>query len=181
MMRILKEDTAGLIIDIQERLFPFIHENDTLTKNTTRLIEGLKVLDIPLVVTQQYTRGLGETIVPVSEALGEFEYLEKVAFSCCDDQGFSRKLEELRRTNIIITGIEAHVCVFQTTIDLLEKGFLPVVVEDCISSRNFNDRAVAIERMRREGAVITTYESILFELLRFSGTDQFKAISRIVK
>jgi nicotinamidase-related amidase len=180
-MRILKENSAGLIIDIQEKLFPFIFENEQLTRNTQILIEGLKVLDVPLIVTQQYTKGLGETITPVAESLGDFKYLEKTAFSCCDDNGFNIELAETNRKFIIITGIETHVCVLQTTIDLLEKNFIPVVVEDCVSSRRLNDKNFAIERMRREGAVITTYESILFELLRYSGTDQFKAISKLVK
>lgn len=180
-MRILVENTAGLIIDIQERLYPFIYDNEQLTRNTEILIKGLKALEVPLIVTQQYTKGLGETIVPIAEALGEFEYLEKTAFSCCDDGGFSAELEGLDRKYIIVTGIEAHVCVLQTTIDLLEKDYVPVVVEDCISSRRPNDKKTAVERMRREGAVITTYESILFELLRYSGTDTFKAISKLVK
>lgn len=180
-MRILKENSAGLIIDIQERLFPFINENEQLTKNTRILIEGLRVLDVPLIVTQQYTKGLGTTIAPVAEVLGDFEHLEKTAFSCCDDSDFNTALAAADRKFIIITGIEAHVCVLQTAIDLLEKNFIPVVVEDCVSSRRLNDKNIAIERMRREGAVITTYESILFELLRYSGTDQFKAISKLVK
>jgi nicotinamidase-related amidase len=180
-MRILKENSAGLIIDIQERLFPFIHENEKLTKNTRILIDGLKVLEVPLIVTQQYTRGLGATIVPVAESLGDFEYLEKTAFSCCDDNDFNTVLAGVDRKFIIISGIETHVCVLQTTIDLLEKNFVPVVVEDCVSSRNPGDKAVAIARMRKEGAIISTYESILFELLRYSGTDQFRAISKLVK
>lgn len=180
-MRILKENTAALIIDIQEKLFPYIHENEQLTRNNAILINGLKELKVPIIVTQQYTRGLGETIEPLSQVLGEFDYIEKVAFSCCDEPLFNSEFERHDKEFIIITGIETHVCVLQTTIDLLEKGFVPVVVEDCVSSRKMNDKVMAIERMRKEGAVITTYESILFELLRYSGTDQFKAISKLVK
>ncbi len=180
-MRILKENAAGLIIDIQERLYPYIHEHEQLTRNTEILIKGLKAIEIPLLVTQQYTKGLGATIPPVAEAMGDFEHLEKTAFSCCDDEGFNTELIRLDKKFIVITGIEAHVCVLQTTIDLLEKNFIPVVVEDCISSRRVNDKKVAVARMRREGAVVTTYESILFELLRHSGTEQFKAVSKLVK
>jgi len=180
-MRILKENTVALIIDIQERLFPFIHDNEMLTKNTRRLIEGLKVMEIPVMVTQQYTKGLGATISPLAEVMGRYEHIEKMAFSCCDDDDFNSALKATGKKNIIITGIEAHVCVFQTTIDLLEQGYIPVVVEDCISSRNINDKRIAVERMRQEGAIVTTYESLLFELLRYSGTDQFRAISKIVK
>jgi nicotinamidase-related amidase len=180
-MRIIREKSAGLIIDIQERLFPFIHESEQVARNTSILIQGLKALEIPIVVTQQYTKGLGGTIPALVETLGTSEYLEKVAFSCCDDQGFMDKLAHVDRKYIIIAGIEAHVCVLQTTIDLLEKDYLPVVVEDCISSRSPNDRRIAVERMRSEGAIVTTYESILFELLRYSGTSEFKEISKLVK
>lgn len=180
-MRILKEQTAGLVIDIQERLYPYIHGHEQLTKNVGILIAGLKTIGIPLIVTEQYTKGLGTTIEPVQMVLGDYDPLEKMAFSCCDDTGFSGALEKVDRRFIIITGIEAHVCVLQTTIDLLDRNYTPVVVEDCISSRNLNDKNVAVQRMRREGAVITTYESVLFELLRYSGTDEFKAVSRLVK
>lgn len=180
-MRILRENSAGLIIDIQERLFPYIYENEKIKNNTSTLINGLKVLQVPIVVTQQYTKGLGSTLPSLVEALGTDEFLEKVAFSCCDDQPFMNELALLNRKFIIIAGIESHVCVLQTTIDLLENHFQPVVVEDCISSRNPNDKAIALERMRSEGAIITTYESILFELLRYSGTSEFKEISRLVK
>lgn len=180
-MRILKERTAGLVIDIQERLYPHIHEHEQLTKNVRILIEGLRAIGVPILVTEQYTKGLGPTIEPVRLALGEYEHLEKMAFSCCDDDGFSAELEKLDKKFVIITGIEAHVCVLQTTIDLLKKNYIPVIVEDCISSRKINDKIMAVERMRKEGAIITTYESILFELLRYSGTDEFKAISRLVK
>ena len=180
-MRILKENTAGLIIDMQERLFPFIQNNEELTKNTKILIEGLKHLEIPIIVTQQYTKGLGGTIEPINLSLGNYQHLEKMAFSCCDDTGFMSAINNFNKKHVIIAGIESHVCVLQTTIDLLENNYQPVVIEDCVSSRTLNNKNMAIERMRQEGAIITTYESILFELCRFSGTDAFKAISKLVK
>jgi len=180
-MRILKEQAAGLVIDIQERLFPFIYENDALTRNASILVQGLQVLGIPVIVTEQYSKGLGPTITPLKEVLGSIQPLEKMAFSCCDDQPFMQMFHSLHKKFVIITGIESHVCVLQTTIDLLEKNYIPVVVEDCVSSRKLNDKIMAINRMRRMGAIITTYESVLFELLRYSGTDEFRAISRLVK
>lgn len=180
-MRIIKEDSAGLIIDIQERLFPFIAENERMMKNTEILIRGLRALDVPLLVTQQYTKGLGSTLQPLVQALGTGDYMEKTAFSCCDDDGFMAALGATGRKYIIIAGIESHVCVLQTTVDLLEKGYLPVVVEDCVSSRKLNDKTMAVARMRAEGALVTTYESLLFELLRYSGTTEFREISKLVK
>jgi len=181
MMRILRDQTAGLVIDIQEKLFPFISGNETLANNAGILVRGLQALNIPIIVTEQYTKGLGPTIQPVRELFTGVPVMEKLAFSCCDDNPFMEKLTVLDKKFIVITGIEAHVCVLQTTIDLLEKNYIPVVVEDCVSSRKLNDKAMAINRMRRMGAIITTYESVLFELLRFSGSEEFKAISRLVK
>ena len=180
-MRILKERSAALIIDIQERLYPFIFDNEKLTKNVTKLIEGLKIIGIPIFITEQYVKGLGPTIGPVTAILENHPRIEKMSFSCCDEPQVMEGIAFSGKENIIIAGIESHVCVLQTVTDLVQNGYHPVVVEDCISSRNENDKHMAIHRMRQEGATITTCESILFELLRSSGTEQFKGVSRLVK
>ncbi|MFC2115666.1 hydrolase [Bacteroidota bacterium] len=180
-MRILRDKTAALIIDIQERLFPHIYEHETFSHNTGILIRGLQILKIPLHVTQQYSKGLGPTIPALQSLFDPFIHLEKTSFSCCDEPEIIRTLEGSERKCIIIAGIEGHICVLQTVIDLLEKQYLPVVIEDCVSSRRLSDKKTSIRRMRKEGAIISTYESILFELCRFSGTDEFKAISGLVK
>lgn len=180
-MRILQEDTIGLIVDIQERLHPKIFQFETLERNTQTLIKGLKYLDVPLLVTQQYTKALGETIQPVREVLGDFQYHEKISFSCCDTQDFADELKASGKKNVVIAGEETHVCVLQTSLDLLDMGYQPVVVEDCVSSRKESDKRIAIKRMRQSGVIISSYESILFELTRFAGTDTFKTISKLVK
>ena len=180
-MRIQREQAAGLVIDIQEKLFPFISGHENLVVNSAILIKGLQVLNIPIVITEQYTRGLGYTIQPLRELFSPGSAQEKLAFSCCDDPAILDQITSLHKKFIIITGIEAHVCVLQTATDLLERDFIPVVIEDCVSSRRLNDKNMAINRMRRMGAVITTYEAVLFELLRYSGTEEFKAISKLVK
>ncbi|MCK9400470.1 MAG: hydrolase [Bacteroidales bacterium] len=180
-MRILRDQAAGLVIDMQEKLFPFISGHENLALNSGILIKGLQALRIPILVTEQYTKGLGPTIQQIQELFDTGHPLEKFAFSCCDDPSVMDHLDSLNKKFIIITGIEAHVCVLQTAIDLLAHDFIPVIVEDCVSSRRLNDKHMAINRMRRMGAVITTYESVLFELLRYSGTEEFKAISKLVK
>jgi nicotinamidase-related amidase len=180
-MRILANESIGLIIDMQERLYPHIHQHEQLTKNTAILIEGLKVVGLKIMVTEQYTKGLGETIPPLKSLLQNISFIEKQAFSCCDEPLFYEDLAIKAPQHVIIAGIETHVCVLQTTIDLINNGYKPVVVEDCVGSRRPNDKAVAISRMRSEGALVTTYESLLFELLRYSGTDEFKKISKLVK
>lgn len=180
-MRIRKEHCAAMIIDIQERLFPHMHRKEEFLRKCKILIGGLKVLGVPLLITEQYPKGLGSTIEEISEQAGQDPVLEKIAFSCCDEPSVMKHAAVLNHTTFIICGIEAHVCVLQTVIDLHDAGYKAVVVEDCISSRNPEDKRVAVERMRAEGAVISSCESILFELARVAGTEEFKAISRLVK
>jgi hypothetical protein len=180
-MRILKDRTIALIIDFQEKIFPVIHDKDILLKNVPILIEGLKIMEIPIFITEQYVKGLGPTIPEIAKTIEGFERIEKSSFSCCDEPKLMLQLAALGKENVIIAGIESHVCVLQTVTDLIRNGFHPVVVEDCVSSRKESDKRAALNRMQREGAIVTTFESILFELLRYSGTEQFKAISRLVK
>lgn len=180
-MRITKENTVGLIIDIQERLFPAMWNKETLLKNTLILIQGLIELKLPLVVTQQYSKGLGETISELKSNIPDFSFIEKRDFSCCDEPLLIEKLKELDAQNIIICGIESHVCVLQTAVDLKEAGFNPIVVMDCVSSRTIENIEFAKDRFRYEGIMMTSYESILFELTRSSAAAEFKAISKLVK
>ncbi len=180
-MRILKEETVGLVIDVQEKLFPHMQEKELLEENLTKIIAGMGFIGIHVLVTEQYTKGLGFTIPPVHQALGDFSSIEKLSFSCCDEPRFMDMLKSHGKKNVIICGIETHVCVLQTAIDLLAEGFQPIMIEDCVSSRKHSDKQTAIKRMRQEGAIISSMESILFELTRASGTETFKAISRLVK
>jgi len=180
-MRILKENTISLFIDIQEKLFPHMHEKELLETNLVKLAAGLKILEIPFLLTEQYPMGLGFTIPPLKIALGEYAAIEKKSFSCCDEPNYISLLKASGKKIIILCGIEAHVCVLQTAVDLHHLGYQPVVIEDCVSSRKLSDKQIAIERMRQEGVIITSLESVLFELTRFSGSDTFKAISKLVK
>jgi nicotinamidase-related amidase len=180
-MRIPRDNSTALIIDIQERLVPHMYENEKVSNNTGILIRGLQVLSVPVCVTQQYSKGLGPTISSIEGLFEPFSHIEKTAFSCCDEPEVIKMIESGRQKFIILAGIESHVCILQTAIDLLERNFVPVVIGDCISSRNPDDKKVAVHRMRSEGAIISTYESILFELCRYSGTEEFKSISKLVK
>lgn len=180
-MRITKENTVGLVIDIQERLFPVMNEKETLLKNCQTLVKGLGELNIPMVVSQQYTKGLGETIPEIKSLIPDFEYIEKKDFSCWDTPEIADKLKELEAKNIIICGIESHVCVLQTAIDLKAAGLNPIVVMDCVSSRSAANYNLAKERFRNEEIIMTSYESILFELTRSAGAPEFRAISKLVK
>lgn len=180
-MRIIKEDTVLVVVDIQERLFPHIHNNEHVAAKCKTLIEGIKLLNVPTIVTEQYVKGLGKTIPAIAESLGEFEPIEKMAFSCCGEPNFNIRIEERYRENVLLCGIESHVCVLQTAIDLQDAGHRPIVVADAISSRNPEDKALALQRFATEGIRVTSVESILFELCKVSGTEQFKRISKLVK
>lgn len=180
-MRIAPSNSALLVIDFQERIFPSIWESEKLTRNVPILIEGMKLLGLPLFVTEQYVKGLGSTIPEIAIHLEGTERIEKSSFSCCDEPRFNLLLANSGKDNIIVCGIESHVCVLQTVIDLKQHGYHPVVVTDCISSRKENDKSIALERMKQEGVILTTCEAILFELLRYSGGEVFKGISRLVK
>ena len=138
-------------------------------------------MSIPIVVTQQNTKALGETIPEVNRTIGNFSYIEKMTFSCYREPSFIRVLNRIGKRNVVIMGVEAHVCVLQTALDLLYNNFNPVVVEDCIGSMHENDLQISILRMRDVGSVITTCESILFELCREAGTDEFREILKLVK
>ena len=180
-MRILRENSVGLVIDIQERLVPAMEESEVFVENSKKLIQGLQILGLPLLVTQQYTKGLGETIEEVKALIPDFQYIEKKDFSCFDEPVFAEKLAGSGKKTVIICGIESHVCVLQTAIDLKAAGYVPVVVMDCVSSRSFDNVDLAAERFRHEGIMMTSYESVLFELTRSAGAPGFKEISKLVK
>ena len=180
-MRFHKENVAGVLIDVQERLFPHIHDHQNLAKRLSILIQGLKILDVPLLVTEQYVKGLGNTIAELSPHIEGIKRFEKMTFSCCGNEDFMEALIRTRKREMILFGIEAHVCVQQTYLDLLNRGLTVVIVADCISSRKQYDKEIALERMRQEGARITTTEAILFELCKESGNETFKQISKLIK
>ena len=169
-----------LVVDIQEKLLPAIDHAEACVAAAKRMIEAARVLVVPTVVTEQYPAGLGPTCAAIKEALGDAPVAEKVRFSACVDS-VMRALAQLSRRQVIVVGIEAHVCVQQTVLDLLRAGYLPYVCADAVSSRQPLDRETAIARMRQAGAIITTTESVIFELLGQAGTQQFKQILRIVK
>jgi nicotinamidase-related amidase len=180
-MRFEREASVGVVVDAQERLFATMQHKERLEANLIILVEGLKALGVPLIKTQQYTSGLGPTIDSVERALGKLPAIEKIAFSCCEEPNFMQALEKEKRRCVILAGIESHVCVLQTALDLLQGGYVPIVVEDCISSRKENDKATALLRMQAEGVRLTSYESILLELCREAGGDRFKQILRLIK
>lgn len=176
-MRIDAENAYAVAIDFQERLLPAMEGKEQLLEASCKLLKGLTVLGVPICATQQYTKGLGNTVEEVCRAGGLTSYIEKIRFSAYED--IKDVISE--KKFIILCGIEAHICVLQTVIGLQEAGFVPVLVTDCVSSRKSEDKHMAFRRAQQEGAILTTCEALLFELLGSAGTEISKQIQRLVK
>jgi nicotinamidase-related amidase len=183
-MRLTRENALLAVIDVQEKLMPVIDGHQDVARNVERLVRGCHVLGVPALLTEQYVKGLGPTIESVRGAFDEtigYRPIEKACFSAHGCEPFTAQLAALERKQILIAGVEAHVCVYQTVVDLLAAGYEVTIAADAVSSRAPQNRAIALQRMNAEGAKISSTEMILFELLRTSGSEEFRAISRLVK
>ena len=173
------DDTALLVVDLQEKLLPLIDENECIVFNAQRLIRGAEVLGVPCAGTEQYPKGLGPTTAAIRERLESFE--EKLDFSCMECQTIFDAWKASERHKVLVCGIETHVCVQQTVLDLLANGFAVYVAVDAVGARHSIDHETALRRMEGGGAVLTTTEAALFEWCGRAGTDRFKEISRLIK
>jgi nicotinamidase-related amidase len=174
-----RSDSRLLIIDMQEKLLPLIPVADRLIENCSRLIEGAKIFDVPVDATEQYPQGLGRTTPELAELLGEIP--EKLRFSSAEVLNWgSASIQEDDRDKIVVAGIECHVCVQQTVLDLMAYGFRVFVPADAVASRHKFDWEIALRRMSDSGATITTTESVLLEWSEIAGTDEFKLISNLI-
>lgn len=176
-----RKDTLLLVIDMQERLLPHIQAADQLTRNLLTLIECCKILGLPILVTEQYPEGIGATVAALAPALAAAPKISKRTFSCCREAQFIKQLGETGKKQIMIAGIETHVCVFQTAADLLPAGYAVEVVADAVGARAAANHAIGLERMKALGADITSLESAVFELLATSAGPEFKQILRYLK
>lgn len=178
-MIITVENSMALVVDIQERLAPHIEGGEQIVKNIDILLEGLKVFDLPTILHEQYPKGLGKTLPIIKDKL-ECEANEKLTFSCCKSEETKQAILKSKRNIAIVFGMETHICVMQTCLDLLANNFTPVLVVDCCGSRKKLDHDVAVSRMVQAGIVPTTYEALLFELCKSSANPLFKSIRKLV-
>lgn len=172
-----RKRTVFVMIDVQEKFVPVIRGVKDVIRNANILVKASEILRVPLLVTEQYPKGLGKTVNGIKVP----KPIEKMEFSCFGCREFVRKLDALKVKDVVIFGIEAHVCVLKTALDALEKGCRVHVVADAVSSRTKDNKELAIERMRQSGIYVVTTEMILFQLMDKAGTDEFKKISRLVK
>ena len=184
--KLMKRDkTVFVAIDYQEKIIKAMKDAEEIVDRAAKLIKGAKILDVPVLVTQQYTKGLGETTDKIKEALGDFEPVEKKTFGAMKTPEFRNHFASFARMTgadtVVLFGIEAHVCVMQTALEMIDAGYRVFIPVDCISSRRELDKRAAVQRMRHAGAIVCTYESVLFELLKGADEPGFKEISELVK
>jgi nicotinamidase-related amidase len=176
-----KEAVALVVIDVQEKLFAHMAEKEKLAENLAKLVQFARIMKIPVILTEQYPKGLGQTISQVKMLVPNLKPIEKLEFSCFDSQKFKETFTRIQVKTLILSGIETHICVTQTAIEGLENGFRVCVVEDAMSSRKLEDKATAIQRMRQSGVTIVSTEMLIYELLKKAGTPEFRETLKLVK
>lgn len=177
-MLLTKKDSCVLMIDVQEKLLPKIHHHKELLENCKWLLQIAKKLAIPILASEQYPKGLGHTVDELRSLIPQDAWLQKLHFSCASDPDCLKRIEQVNRQQVVIIGIEAHVCVMQTAIELKNKGKQVYVVADAVSSRKELDKELALQRMHDAGIQIISKEMPVFEWLHQSGTPEFKQISQ---
>jgi nicotinamidase-related amidase len=170
-----------LVVDIQERLAPSMAMPEQVIDNAAILVRSAQRLGVPVLASEQYPRGLGHLVPPLAALISADDIVEKLHFSCVADEGFARRFNELGRPQAIVAGLEAHVCVLQTVLHLLQAGATPFVVADATSSRTERNYAAALRRMADAGARVVTTEMVVFEWLAKAGTPVFRELSALIK
>ena len=182
-MTLTREETLLLVVDVQERLFAAMdpESREDVVRNIKILAAMAQRLGLPRLVSEQYPKGLGRTLPELKEALGAVEPIEKVAFSCCGAEGFQEQLRATGARQVVVAGIETHVCVLLTALDLLSAGYGVHVVADAVCSRTRDHRQLGLDQLRQAGAVVTSTETVLFQLLRRADSDEFRTLQKLIK
>jgi len=175
------ESCLLVVVDVQGKLATLMYDRDALFKNIQILIQAAKILDIPILWCQQVPAALGATIPEIAELLAGNEPINKASFSCCGDEKFIGKLNSINRPQVLLAGIETHVCIYQTAVDLREKDYVVNVIADAVSSRTLDNKQIAIAKMQTMGINIYSTEMALFELLKTADHPHFKQIAKLVK
>lgn len=176
-----RHDTVLMLIDLQERLVPHVQNAQAVVAQTRILMEAARILEIPLLVTEQYPEGIGPTVPELKSLLGDTPIISKRTFSCCREPRVMTVLDALQRRQILICGIETHVCVFQTAAELVERGYQVQVAADAVSSRTEANKIMGLTRIQHAGGAVTSVESSIFELLETSACPEFKQILQLIK
>jgi nicotinamidase-related amidase len=179
---VLHREHLGLaIIDVQVKLMAVMSRRQRIVENSVKLIHLARLFNLPVIVTEHYPRMMGSTLPEIKEALHTYNPIEKMDFNCCAVEHFNNRLESADLETILLTGVETHICIFQTCMNLLEKGYNVHVPQDAVDSRTEENWHVGLELMKDAGAVITSTETIIFQILKRAGTKEFKEMLRIIK
>jgi len=180
--RLSRESAALAVIDMQEAFRPVISDFGEVASRIAKAVEGARLLEVPVIVTEQYPKGLKHTAEEILARLpAELKPIEKSCFSSCGSQDFISQLTSRNIKQVVICGIEAHICVLQTSLDLLERGFQVFPLVDCITARKHENKQTALARLTQAGAIPSTLEMALFEMMGTADSPQFKAIQKLVK
>lgn len=177
----LRENSAVLLVDYQERFVPVLHDNENTIKNIKLLLSGAGIYKIPIFVSEQVPEKLGNTINDFSELLKDAKIFSKKAMSCCGQIDFLEGLKKKNIKQIAVCGVEAHVCILQTSLDLLNNGFQVHLVTDAITARLPHNKPVAIEKIKSAGGILTSVETVLFEIAYEAGSEEFKRLQNLFK
>jgi len=178
-MMLSKDNAVLIIIDFQEKLMPYIEEYNKILENACKIIRAAKIFGLPILITKQ--RKLGEIVKEIKDVIGNEEVIEKITFSCYKNKRFAEKLDRIGRKQCIIIGIEAHICVLQTSIDIKKAGYEVHVAVDCTGSRKKYEKEIALKRMLQHGIFLTTAETAIYEMLVAADAKEFKEILSLVK
>lgn len=174
-------NTALVIVDVQGKLAHMMSAKEMLFSNLQRMVKGAQILDLPIVWMEQNPDKLGRTIPELTELLTGFEPLSKMTFSCAGNKAFMAKLQQTGANNVLLVGIETHICVYQTAVDLVQAGFNVEVVADAVSSRFAHNKTIGLEKMTSYGVKLTSTETVLFELMKTSDHQAFSQIQKAIK
>lgn len=175
------DKTVMLLVDVQGQLAQLMYEKEKLFKSLETLIQGVQILEIPIIWMEQIPKNLGPTTESIAQLINNKTPIEKFSFSCCGESKFMEEFKALDRSQVLLTGIESHICVFQTGIDLLRQGCEVQVVADCVSSRTKENKEIGIQRIVQAGAQVTSVEMAFFELMRAAEGEKFKQIIKLIK
>jgi nicotinamidase-related amidase len=181
-MQLLEKDNTGLIIiDVQEKLMPVMERKQSIIENLKKLLLLSELFNLPVIITEQYSKWLGPTLPEIIESLTFYKPIPKMHFDCCDVEAFIDQLNAKELKNIIVTGVESHICVFQTCASLLNRGYQVHVPQDAVGSRTDDNWGVGLELSNKAGAFITSTESVIYQILKKAGTPEFKQMLKVVK
>jgi len=176
-----KENTGLIIVDAQEKLMQVMADPERVIDRIVKLLHLARVFNLPVILTEQYSKWLGPTLPPMKEVLPEYDPIEKLDFNCCSVDLFNTRLKAKGLRNIILSGVETHICVFQTCISLLERGYIVHIPHHAVDSRTEDNWNIGLSLMKEAGAVITSTETIIFQILKRAGTKEFKEMLKTIK